>query len=117
MKIILGAPVLLLVVLASFKPATGYGQDFFRDLGTSRSSGGYGPVVPSDYSYEAASPSGLRTLQPGQEMALPGEMEDVDRYNFALGNFRFSIAAGVGIEWNDNIRLSDHNRESDFIFR
>ena len=24
------------------------------------------------------------------------------------------IAVGVGMEWNDNIKLSEHNRESDF---
>ena len=45
------------------------------------------------------------------------EAEVPDQYNFALGNFRFGIAAGVGIEWNDNINLSEHNRESDFVFR
>src|SRR6185295_8577221 len=116
MNKILGASVLLAMVGLS-KPAASHAQDFFRDLGTSRSSGGYGPVVPSDYSYQDASPSGLRDLQPGQELALPDEMEEADRYNWALGNFRFGIALGVGIEWNDNINLSDNNRESDFIFR
>ena len=112
----LGASVLL-ALLALSKPATSHGQDFFRDLGTSRSSGGYGPVVPSEYSYQDASPSGLRELTPGQDLALPDEMEEADRYNFALGNFRFGLAVGVGIEWNDNIRLSERNRESDFVFR
>jgi len=117
MKKFLGASVILFAVLAVSKPATGYGQDFFRELGTSRSSGGYGPVVPSDYSYQEGSPSGLRELQPGQDLTLPDAMGDDQRYNFALGNFRFGLAAGVGIEWNDNIRLSQNNRESDFVFR
>lgn len=116
MKKHFGASVLL-ALLALYKPATSKGQDFFRDLGTSRSSGGYGPVTPSEYSYQDASPSGLRDLQPGQDLALPDELEEADRYNFAIGNFRFGMAVGVGIEWNDNIRLSQNNRESDFIFR
>jgi opacity protein-like surface antigen len=116
MKKILGASASL-ALLALLKPAASHAQDFFRDLGTSRSSGGYGPVTPSEYSYQDASPSGLRDLQPGQELALPDEMEEADRYNFAIGNFRFGMAVGVGIEWNDNIRLSESNRESDFIFR
>jgi opacity protein-like surface antigen len=104
---------LLLGVLAF----TCRGQDFFRDLGTSRSSGGIGPVVPSDYSYQDGSPSGLRDLQPGQELALPDEMEEADRYNFAIGNIRFGLAVGVGIEWNDNINLSQDDRISDFAVR
>jgi opacity protein-like surface antigen len=116
MKKILGASASL-ALLALLKPTASHAQDFFRDLGTSRSSGGYGPVTPSEYSYQDASPSGLRDLQPGQELALPDEMEEADRYNFAIGNFRFGMAVGVGIEWNDNIRLSQDNRESDFIFR
>ncbi len=117
MKKFLGASVILLAVLSVSKPVAGYGQDFFRELGTSRSSGGIGPVVPSDYSYQEGSPSGLRELQPGQELALPDEMQDSDRYNFALGNFRFGLAVGVGIEWNDNINLSQRDRQSDFVFR
>lgn len=115
MKQYLGASALLLAVLAVTKPAQA--QDFFRDLGTSRSSGGIGPVVPSEYSYQDGSPSGLRELQPGQDAALPDAMQDEERYNFALGNFRFGLAMGIGIEWNDNINLSETNRESDFIFR
>lgn len=117
MKKITGLSVLILAVLAVVKPAFTHGQDFFRDLGTSRSSGGIGPVVPSDYSYQDGSPSGLRELQPGQELALPDEMEEADRYNFAIGDIRFGLAVGVGVEWNDNITLSEDNRISDFIFR
>jgi hypothetical protein len=97
--------------------ATSRGQDFFRDIGTSRSSGGIGPVVPSDYSYDDSSPSGLRALRPGQDLSVTEEAEETDKYNFALGAFRFGIAVGVGIEFNDNIALSQNNRESDFVFR
>jgi opacity protein-like surface antigen len=103
--------------LAALQPCLVSGQEFFRDLGTSRSSGGFGPVVPSDYSYQETSPSGLTPLRPGQELSPEEQAEEADKYNFALGPFRMSMAVGVGIEFNDNIRLSDNNRESDFIFR
>ncbi|MEA3211513.1 MAG: hypothetical protein QOE70_4570 [Chthoniobacter sp.] len=96
---------------------TGRAQDFFRNFGTSRSSGGIGPVYPSEYSYEEGSPSGLRPLRPGQELTNVEQLEEEEKYNFAIGPLRFSFAAGVGLEWNDNINLSDKNRESDFIFR
>jgi opacity protein-like surface antigen len=115
MKKFFGPSILVLTALAVAPQV--YGQDFFRDLGTSRSSGGIGPVVPSEYSYQDGSPSGLRELAPGQDLALPESMEEEDRYNFALGNFRFGLAVGVGVEWNDNINLSDNNRQEDIIIR
>ena len=90
---------------------TSSAQDFFRDFGTSRSSGGIGPVVPSEYTYTDSTPSGLRPV------VRPVESEEKDKYNFALGPMRFSIAAGVGLEFNDNIFLSDNNRVSDFVLR
>src|SRR5262245_2793985 len=117
MKKLLGISGSFILVLAAITPVS-RAQDFFRDFGTSRSSGGIGPITPSEYSYQdSSSPSGMRQLLPEQELALPDAMEDADRYNFAIGAFRFGIAAGIGIEWNDNITLSEHNRKSDFIFR
>ncbi|MHA3769900.1 hypothetical protein ACXR0O_00005 [Verrucomicrobiota bacterium sgz303538] len=92
-------------------PITGPAQEFFRELGTSRSSGGIGPVQPTEYSYRDASPSGLARLDP--EAAA----KDEDLYNFALGPIRFRLAAGLGAEFNDNITLSDDNREADVILR
>lgn len=103
--------------LTAIHPCAVPAQEFFRDLGTSRSSGGFGPVVPSDYSYQDTSPSGLAPLRPGQELTPEEQAQESDKYNFALGPFRMAIAAGVGFEFNDNIRLSDDNRESDVIFR
>ena len=69
---------------------TANAQDFFRDFGTSRSSGGIGPVVPSEYTYTDATPSGLRPV------TRPQESEERDKYNFALGPMRFGVAAGFG---------------------
>lgn len=112
-----GLSLFVLATLALTYPGLTHGQDFFRDLGASRSSGGYGPVYPSDYSYQDGVPSGMQELQPQQELALPGGIEEDQKYNFAIGQFRFGLAAGVGVEWNDNIRLSENNRQSDFIFR
>ena len=104
-------------VLAAIHPGAVSAQEFFRDLGTSRSSGGFGPVVPSDYSYQETSPSGLTPLRPGQELSPEEQAEESDKYNFAVGPFRLSLAVGAGIEFNDNINLSENHRESDFIFR
>lgn len=92
-------------------------QEFFRDMGTSRSSGGLGPIYPSEYTYEDASPSGLTPLRPGQDLNEAQAAEEADRYNFAIGPVQFGLAMGVGIEYNDNITLADSNRISDFIFR
>src|SRR5690349_7911484 len=92
-------------------PMTGPAQEFFRELGTSRSSGGIGPVQPSDYSYRDASPSGLAPLDPEVEA------KQEDQYNLALGPLRFSLAAGFGVEFNDNITLADTGRQSDVILR
>ena len=94
-----------------------HAQEFFRDFGTSRSSGGIGPVYPSEYSYEDASPSGLVPLRPGQDLNEAQAAEEADRYNFAIGPVQFGLAVGIGLEYNDNITLADHDRISDFILR
>lgn len=117
MKNALSQTLILAGTISLLLPGVGFTQDFFRDLGTSRSSGGIGPVVPSDYTYEDGSPSGLRPIRPGQELTTVEQVEEEERYNFAAGPLRFSLAAGVGVEWNDNVFLSDDNRESDFVFR
>jgi len=64
-------------------------DDYFRDLESPRE---IAPVVQ---------------LNPQQD----------EHYNLAVGPLRFNVAAGVGLEYNDNINLSDHDRQSDFIFR
>ena len=94
-----------------------HAQEFFRDLGTSRSSAGFGPVSPSEFSYEDASPSGLVPLRPGQDLNEAQAAEEADRYNFAIGPVQFGLALGVGLEYNDNINLADHDQISDFILR
>ena len=71
-------------------PAISYAQDeYFRELESPRQ---VAPVVQ---------------LNPSEE----------ERYNLMVGPIRFNVAAGAGIEYNDNIALSDHHRQSDFILR
>jgi hypothetical protein len=64
-------------------------DDYFRDLESPRQ---IAPVVQ---------------LNPEQDT----------HYNLAVGPVRVNVAAGVGMEYNDNVNLSDHDRQSDFIFR
>jgi hypothetical protein len=97
-----------LIILAGM-PALA--QDYFREFGTSRSSGGIGPVNPSEYSIRSGTPSALRKVK------APAAGEEDERYNMAIGPVRMSVAVGAGIEWNDNVFLSDDDRDSDFVFR
>lgn len=86
-------------------------QDYFREFGTSRTSGGIGPVTPSEYTVRDVTPSALRKTN------APASAGEDERYNMAVGPIRMSVAVGAGIEWNDNVFLSDNDRESDFVFR
>ena len=82
----------LLVVFGGLllAPALARGQDdYFRDLESPRE---IAPVVQ---------------LNPEQDT----------KYNLAVGPVRVNLAAGVGVEFNDNVNLSDHDRQSDIIFR
>src|SRR5215218_10304873 len=117
MKKSFGCAFLFVGALAVVNPCESPAQEFFRDFGTSRSSGGLGPVTPSEYTYQDQRPSGLRPLLSEQELTMQERYEQEDRYNFALGPFRFGIAAGLGLEFNDNITLADDDRISDFILR
>jgi hypothetical protein len=106
-----GKFAILAGAIATLIPLTGSAQEFFREYGTSRSSGGIGPVTPSDYSYEDVAPSNLAPLDPNNLTA--GQTPP----NFKIGPVRFSIAVGVGVEVNDNVNLSDKHRQSDVIIR
>ncbi|HET6406397.1 MAG TPA: hypothetical protein VFG14_00840, partial [Chthoniobacteraceae bacterium] len=86
-------------------------QDFFRDLGTSRTSSGFGPILPSEASMREGSPSAVRKIKE------PTATDEDERYNMAIGPVRMSVAVGGGIEWNDNVFLSNDDRESDFAIR
>src|ERR1039457_3348568 len=50
----------------------------------------------------------------GEPVAPTGE----DKYNMAMGNLHFGLAAGIGIEYNDNINLAPSGQEiSDWAIR
>src|SRR5437868_15418843 len=53
------------------------------------------------------------------EAASEARRQDVDRlpYNLLLGPVRFRVSATVGIEYNDNINLSEVHEENDVIIR
>jgi len=61
----------------------------------------------------------FRDLESPREIAPVVQLnpEQDTHYNLAVGPVRVNVAAGVGFEYNDNINLSDHDRQSDFIFR
>ena len=106
-----GYPSQLILAATLCMSGAVYGQDFFRELGTSRSSGGLGPVMPTEYDMHQGAPSGMRRVTPLTEG------EEDSKYNVAIGPVRMSVAAGVGLEWNDNIFYSENHRESDFVLR
>jgi hypothetical protein len=106
-----GKFAILAGAIATLIPLTGSAQEFFREYGTSRSSGGIGPVVASDYSYQDVSPSDLAPIDP--DHLTEGRAEP----NFKIGDVRFTMAVGVGVEFNDNVNLSQYHRQSDIIIR
>lgn len=112
MKTPLGTVVKVTGALLAVAPMTGSAQDYFREYGTSRSSGGIGPVTPGDYTYRDISPSGLQPVDPAEQASA-----DVEHSNFAIGPVRFSMAVGLGVEFNDNITFSEDDRLSDIIIR
>src|SRR5450432_4278081 len=75
------------------------------------------PSEPSLGSGALIRPS-LATAQSASERAhlfgLSQPATSLD-YNIKLGPISFKLGAGLGTEFNDNINLSDNNREADFI--
>ncbi len=102
-------PILGSVSLLAVGSATA--QEYFRDFGSSRSSGGIGRLGPGSEVFLGNSPNGIEPLT---EADL---VQDKKEYNIRIGSLDLSLAAGVGFEFNDNIALSEFNRESDVIFR
>lgn len=100
-------PIISLLSLA----ATAGAQEFFREFGSSRSSGGIGRLSPAAEVFTGNDPNGLSPITPFDEV---GQEED---YNMRWGIFDFIIAAGLGVEFNDNITLAHRDELSDIIFR
>ena len=103
------------LIFTSFAALIGcnaHAQEYFREFGTSRSSGGFGRLSPAAEVFTGNNPDGLSPISPVEENS-----ESDDIYNFRLGNVDFVVAAGLGLEFNDNINLSEHDRLSDMILR
>ena len=88
-----------------------FSQEFFREFGTSRTSGGIGRLTPSAEVFAGNSPTGHSPVASVDQQAVE------DKYNFRLGLVDFIVAAGIGVEFNDNITLSNSNGISDIIIR
>jgi long-subunit fatty acid transport protein len=119
MKILTGRILPLLFTTTLL--ATAGAQEFFREFGTSRTSAGSGRSLPSSGGIGRLSPA-VDVFTGNDPSGLPGitpvdQLAEEENYNMRIGNLDFVLAAGLGVEFNDNINLSNRNRESDIIFR
>ena len=94
-----------------FATGSAMAQEYFRDFGTSRSSGGIGRLGPGSEVFLGNNPNGI---EPVSDADIA---QDEKNYNIRIGALDLSLAVGVGFEFNDNIALSEFNRQSDIIFR
>lgn len=88
-----------------------YSQEFFREFGTSRTSGGIGRITPSAEVFSGNIHGG--PLSDG----FLNETADEEKYNLRIGLIDFVLAAGIGVEFNDNITLANSDEISDIIIR
>ena len=111
MKILSGSIIPLLGSVTLLASGSAEAQEYFRDFGTSRSSGGIGRLGPGSEVF-------LGNTQNGIEPVTDTELaKDERNYNIRIGILDLLLAAGVALEANDNIALSEFNRQSDIIFR
>ncbi len=81
-------------------------QEYFREVSPPS---GNPPVFASEFD-QFGPTAGLETL-------VPPTADEEEKYNFAIGGVRFSVAAGIGVEFNDNVTLADDDKIEDIIFR
>jgi hypothetical protein len=111
MKILKDRIVPILSSVSLLAAGTATAQEYFRDFGSSRSSGGIGRLGPGTEVFLGNNPTGIEPL-------TEADVTQAEKnYNIRLGSLDLLIAAGVGFEFNDNIALSEFNRQSDVIFR
>ncbi len=111
MKILSGRIIPIVASVSLLAAGAATAQEYFRDFGSSRSSGGIGRLGPGTEVFLGNDPNGI---EPVSDAALA---QDDKNYNIRIGALDLSIAAGVGFEFNDNIALSEFHRQSDIIFR
>ncbi len=95
-------------------------QDYFREMDTQQYVPAPAPqaIYPAvDLGMPSSETDGFMATD-SYEAVLPPLPEEEDQYNMALGPVRFNLAAGIGVEFNDNIALSPSGSEkSDIIIR
>ncbi len=111
MKILSGRILPLLGSVTLLAAGSATAQEYFRDFGTSRSSGGIGRLGAGSEVFLGNSQNGI---EPVTDTALA---QDEKNYNIRIGILDLSLAVGIALEANDNITLSEFNRQSDVVLR
>ncbi len=88
----------------------GHAQEFFREYGTSRTSGGIGRLSPNTEVFTGNNSA----LAPEDRI---DQINQEDDYNMRFGNLDFVVAFGTSVEFNDNITLAHRDKLSDIILR
>jgi hypothetical protein len=112
MKILSTRIIPILGTASLLAAGTATAQTYFRDFGGSRTSSM--GVERMGAGSEIFSGNDVNGIVPLTESGLAEEKKE---YNIRIGNLDLLLAAGVGFEFNDNIALSEFNRQSDIIFR
>ncbi len=81
-------------------------------------------ILPLSAGIIAICAASLALAQDAVRPSLAGELsaearrQDIEHipYNLMTGPIRYRISATIGLEYNDNINLSENNPENDFIF-
>ncbi len=105
------AKITPIACLLAFAAPMSRAQEYFRDFGSSKTSSGSFRLTPGAEVFSGNSPEGLSPIAPAADSTAE------DNYNFRLGDFDFTLAAGLGLEFNDNIALANKDRVSDIIIR
>ena len=111
MKILSGRIIPILGSVSLLAAGTATAQEYFRDFGSSRSSGGIGRLGPGAEVFLGNNPNGIEPISDADIT------QDEKNYNIRIGILDLALSAGVGFEFNDNVALSEFNRQSDIIFR
>ena len=111
MKILSGQIIPILGSVSLLAAGTATAQEYFRDFGSSRSSGGIGRLGPGAEVFLGNNPNGIEPISDADIV------QDEKNYNIKIGMLELALSAGVGFEFNDNVALSEFNRQSDIIFR
>lgn len=100
------------IIAASSSPL--FGQEYFSRIATPSELTEITPATAAETTEQTNPAERVDISQPG----LPPEATGADKYNMAIGPVHFGVAAGVGIEYNDNINLAPSGQKiSDWAFR